>query len=288
MGDEKFVADSMVDIIRGIVREEINKTDSTLLCRVKNIYSKNAVDVIPVSDKTLILHNIPNMTKYDLNIGDYVYIYRVNNQLDNSFVCYVLGKNPIERSYNVTGTSSYTADAVAFVDFVPKLVYNSEDDTLSISNYVELAASVEKEKLSLDDLEVGIVVKKHSRSGTRYDSGSPRKGFPSLDGNKATSWGGMFVHSVQEKFFFSMEEDGLLRVSVSHLDRSVEDSSFTKWISTILPTGKGSTGASPLFAGFKYYFLGLKFRIGEQETQYSENSLAFSAGDRYLSDDWEL
>lgn len=129
MGDEKFVADSMVDIIRGIVREEINKTDSTLLCRVKNIYSENAVDVIPVSDKTLILHNIPNMTKYDLNIGDYVYIYRVNNQLDNSFVCYVLGKNPVERSYNVSA-ASYATEAEASADFVPKLVYNSEEDTL--------------------------------------------------------------------------------------------------------------------------------------------------------------
>lgn len=104
MGDEKFVADNMVDIIRDIVREEVSKTDSTLLCRVKNIYSENAVDVIPVSDKTLILHNIPNMTKYDLSIGDYVYIYKINNQLDNSFVCYVLGKNPIDRSYIIAGT----------------------------------------------------------------------------------------------------------------------------------------------------------------------------------------
>lgn len=284
MGDEKFVADSMVDIIRGIVREEINKTDSTLLCCVKNIYSENAVDVVPVSDKTLILHNIPNMTKYDLNIGDYVYIYRVNNQLDNSFVCYVLGRNPVETSYDASKMSV----GGAIKSFVPILAYDSEKDVLSLSNYAELAVAVEQEGLSLANLEVGVTVKKHSRSGTRYNSGPSRKGFPSRDRNKATSWGGMFVHSVQEKFFFSMKEDGSLRVSVSHWDKTVEDSSFTKWISTILPTGKGSTGASPAFTGFKYCFLGLKFRIGERETQYSENSLAFSADDRYLSDDWEL
>lgn len=287
MGDEKFVADSMVDIIRGIVREEINKTDSTLLCCVKNIYSENAVDVIPVSDKTLILHNIPNMTKYNLNIGDYVYIYKVNNQLDNSFVCYVLGKNPVERSYNVS-TLSYAIEAGAFTDFVPKLVYNVEEDTLSISNYAELAATVEKAGLSLNDLEVGAVIKKHSRVGTRRNSGTSRKAFPSIDVNKATSWGGMFVDQVRIKFFFSLGENGVLKVSKSSNYSTIENSSFTEWISTILPTGKGSTGVSPNFTGFKYSFLGLKFRVGGQETVSSKNSLAFSASDRYLSDDWDL
>lgn len=102
MGDEKLLADNMVDIIRGIVREEINKTDSTILCQVKNIRSDNSADMIPVSDQSLILKNIPNMTKFSLSVGDYVYLYKINNQLDNSFVCYVLGKNILEGDYSIT------------------------------------------------------------------------------------------------------------------------------------------------------------------------------------------
>lgn len=287
MGDEKFVADSMVDIIRGIVREEINKTDSTLLCCVKNIYSENAVDVIPVSDKTLILHNIPNMTKYNLNIGDYVYIYKVNNQLDNSFVCYVLGKNPVERSYNV---SSASTGLWALNSFVPILEYNSKEDTLSLYNYTELVAAATHDGFFVTDLEVGVVIKKHSRSGSRCNSGQDeqKKSFPSVVKNKATSWGGMFVDQVHIKFFFSLGENGVLKVSKSRNRSAIENSSFTEWISTILPTGKGSTGVSPNFTGFKYSFLGLKFRVGGRETAFSKNSLAFSASDRYLSDDWDL
>lgn len=286
MGDEKFVADSMVDIIRGIVREEINKTDSTLLCRVKNIYSENAVDVIPVSDKTLILHNIPNMTKYDLNIGDYVYIYRINNQLDNSFVCYVLGKNVIKRSYDV---SDLLTGNGALNYFVPILAYNSEEDILSLSNYTELVAAAAHDGVSVTDLEVGAVIKKHSRFGSRCNSGQDEhKDFPSLVKNKATSWGGMFVDQVRIKFFFSLGENGVLKVSKSSNYSTIENSSFTEWISTILPTGKGSTGVSPNFTGFKYSFLGLKFRVDGRETASSKNSLAFSASNRYLSDDWDL
>lgn len=291
MGDEKFVADSMVDIIRGIVREEINKTDSTLLCCVKNIYSENAVDVVPVSDKTLTLHNIPNMTKYNLNIGDYVYIYRINNQLDNSFVCYVLGKNPVETSYSASNMSA----GGPIRNFVPILAYNTEEDTLSLSNYTELVAAVEQEGLSLTNLEVGVTVKKHSRSGTRrysklkdpYGDLSYRD-FPSLDKNRATSWGGMFVDKVRIKFFFSLEENGVLKVSKSRNHSTIENSSFAEWIWEILPRGGGSTGKSTNFKGFEYSFLGLKFRVGGRETAYSKNSLAFSASDRYLSDDWDL
>lgn len=285
MGDEKFVADNMVDIIRDIVREEVNKTDSTLLCRVKNIYSENAVDVIPVSDKTLILHNIPNMTKYDLSIGDYVYIYKIGNQLDNSFICYVLGKNPVDRSYIVAGTE----EGWGIDDFVPQLSYDSKNDILSVSNYTDLVEIVERNGLSLNDLEVGAVIKKHSRSeGSKCDSGRSRRVFPSLNGNKATSWKGMFVDSVEKKFLFSMESDGALKVSVRGSDKVVKESSLKEWLLRISPTGRCSTGNSPNFVGFSYCFLGLKFRINKQETKYSENSLAFSVGNKYLSSDWNL
>lgn len=295
MGDEKFVADSMVDIIRGIVREEINKTDSTLLCQVKNIYSENAVDVVPMSDRKLLLHNVPNMTKFDLNIGDYVYVYKINNQLDNSFICYVLGRNPIQvaSEKNIIGGAKST-----LAEFQAVLTY--ENGVMAVSNYSDLVQVAASSGYSMSDMVVGLTIKKHSRAGHRSGSGSDESGdlipFPSLeDSNKATSWGGMRIGEslatgvVGAKFLFSLDDTGTLVVKKStDASKPSEASDINTLLDLIAPRGKGSTGVSPKFEGFKYAFAGLKFKFGDLATKYSTNSVAFSATDgNYLSTNWK-
>lgn len=106
-------ANELVDIIRGIVQEEISKKDSTMLCRVKEKKDDNHYDLIVVPDQENIIHNVTNMTKFDLKDGDYVYVYQINGQLNNSFICYKLLPYINETVTSASGTSYHPRSTIS-------------------------------------------------------------------------------------------------------------------------------------------------------------------------------
>ena len=83
-------ANDLVDIIKDLIRQELDKRDSVILCEIaaKNA-DGSAYDVYVVPDHTTLIHNIPNMTRFDLNVGEYCYVYKIQNSFANSFICYV-------------------------------------------------------------------------------------------------------------------------------------------------------------------------------------------------------
>lgn len=86
-------ADNFVDLIKDLIKQELSKTDQTILCEVAAKGSKeNCYDVYIVPDYHTIIHNIPNQTRFEPKNGDYVYVYKINNDFNNSFICCV--KNP--------------------------------------------------------------------------------------------------------------------------------------------------------------------------------------------------
>lgn len=83
-------ADELVDIIKDIVQQEINKKDCVVLCEVVAQSADNSLyDVYVVPDRKAIVHGVPNMSKVDPIIGDYCYVYKINNSFSNAFICYV-------------------------------------------------------------------------------------------------------------------------------------------------------------------------------------------------------
>jgi len=86
-GDQRAVND-LVDIIREIIKQELSTRDATILCQVKRKKDDNHYDLTIVPDDSNVVRNVVNMTKFDLQEGDYVYVYKINNQLSNSFICY--------------------------------------------------------------------------------------------------------------------------------------------------------------------------------------------------------
>ena len=88
MANSNQAVNELVDIIRDIVRQEIAGLDTTVLCQVKSKKGEDHYDVTIVPDDKTIVRNVVNMTKFDLEVGDYVYVFKINNQLSNSFICY--------------------------------------------------------------------------------------------------------------------------------------------------------------------------------------------------------
>ena len=90
MGNSDKAANELVDIIRNVIQQELSKIDSTILCQIKQQKDADHYDVVIVPDEEISLRNVVNMTKFDLQVGDYVYVYKIRNQLSNCFICYKL------------------------------------------------------------------------------------------------------------------------------------------------------------------------------------------------------
>lgn len=88
MGASDRAANELVDVIREVIKQELSKTDSTILCQIKAKKDDDHYDVSIVPDDQTLLRNVTNMTKFDLEVGDYVYVYKIKNQLNNCFICY--------------------------------------------------------------------------------------------------------------------------------------------------------------------------------------------------------
>ena len=92
MDSEDRAASQLVELIKEIVSQETSKLDSTILCQVEEQVDEYHFNLTIVPDNSSVIRNVPNMTIFKLQQGDYVYVYKVNNQLSNCFICYKLGR----------------------------------------------------------------------------------------------------------------------------------------------------------------------------------------------------
>ena len=79
-------ANELVDIIRDIVLRELDKRDSTSLCYVTEQKDDLHFNVYVVPDEDTVIENVLNSSGLQIKVGDYVYIYKINNKLNNSFI----------------------------------------------------------------------------------------------------------------------------------------------------------------------------------------------------------
>lgn len=84
----KQSAEDLVDLIKSIVRAELDNRDSTVLGMiVSNGDIENTYNVYIEPDMDTIIHNVSVITGMPaLNPGDYVYIFKIGNQLPNAFI----------------------------------------------------------------------------------------------------------------------------------------------------------------------------------------------------------
>lgn len=91
MGMDKTAGD-LVNIIRDIVREELSHMDNTIVCQVASVNNDGTYDLYIVSDIKNIIHGISSISSAQLKVGDYVNVYKVKNQLNNSFILNKIGR----------------------------------------------------------------------------------------------------------------------------------------------------------------------------------------------------
>lgn len=82
-------AQQMVDAIKSIVNQMMNKVDRVVVCEIAGVNDDGTYDVYvgsDILDKRSAVTNRINQTKFDFEVGDMAYLYIVQNQIINSFI----------------------------------------------------------------------------------------------------------------------------------------------------------------------------------------------------------
>ena len=79
-------AEQLVDLIREIVREEVKKQDNTVPCIVDSVNDDGTVNLCILPDLDTVISGILNPNHIDCRGGGTVLLYKVKNQINNSFI----------------------------------------------------------------------------------------------------------------------------------------------------------------------------------------------------------
>lgn len=85
-------ANQLVNLIREIVREEVAKLDRTSIGRVNSVNNDGTVNLVILPDINTQVNNVLNGTTQTLKSGDLVVLYKINNNISNSFVITKYGR----------------------------------------------------------------------------------------------------------------------------------------------------------------------------------------------------
>ena len=90
---DNHTVNNFVDILRDLIKEQIDKQDTTIMCKIVSVNQDGTYNVYVEPDERNIIHNIPSISPYTLKQDDYVYVYKIKNQLNNSFIIKRLGSD---------------------------------------------------------------------------------------------------------------------------------------------------------------------------------------------------
>lgn len=76
----------LVDVLKDLVREEYRTKDTTAICQVAEANEDGTYNLYVLPDTTNAIKNIPTITPYALSEGQFCYIYKIQNNLNNCFI----------------------------------------------------------------------------------------------------------------------------------------------------------------------------------------------------------
>ena len=115
-------ANSFLNIIRSIIKEEQDKCDRTEICQIDSVNEDGTVNIKMLSDfeTVRIIPNISNQSIYSFKSGDLAIIYMIQNQLSNAFIIAKCG--PTNESLRI---SSSDGDTIGGGTVIQNITYQS-------------------------------------------------------------------------------------------------------------------------------------------------------------------
>ena len=79
-------AQELINLIRDIVSAEVDKQDSAIVCIVESVNENGSLNIFLPPDRTTVIRNIVNSSKYEFASGELGILYKIQNSLSNAFV----------------------------------------------------------------------------------------------------------------------------------------------------------------------------------------------------------
>ena len=86
MSDNVKTATGFVDVVRKMIKQEVEKQDTTKVAIVEGVNSDNTLNVYLPPDRDTVLYNIVNESNYVFQPGDSAVLYAIGNDVANAFV----------------------------------------------------------------------------------------------------------------------------------------------------------------------------------------------------------
>ena len=120
--DKTEQANSFLNIIRSIIKEEQDKCDRTEICQIDSVNEDGTVNIKMLSDfeTVRIIPNISNQSIYSFKSGDLAIIYMIQNQLSNAFI--IAKCAPTNESLRI---SSSDGDTIGGGTVIQNITYQS-------------------------------------------------------------------------------------------------------------------------------------------------------------------
>lgn len=90
--DNKTALD-LINLIKDLVTDELNKRDNTCVCQVVACNEDGTYNIFVVPDTRTVITNVKSMSLEVIKIGDYVYVYKFQNKLNNAIILARAGTN---------------------------------------------------------------------------------------------------------------------------------------------------------------------------------------------------
>lgn len=157
--DNNRIAGNLIDIVNELVQQTLENRDRTILCRIKEKRTDGSYDVFYIPEGDGGINRIFNMTRYDLAVGDYVYVFKPWNQSASSFICGV--KNASEAK-TLVGSSSSSSGTITGAITSSRTLLDVINGQLALGDLAIL------DKVSENDLDDALKKKINSGAGNNY------------------------------------------------------------------------------------------------------------------------
>ena len=84
--NQQRLAGGIVDLIREIISQEVEKRDNTAVCMIESVNPDGTLNVYILPDKQTTIKNIINQCRFNFKAGDTALLYLIKNRPSNSFI----------------------------------------------------------------------------------------------------------------------------------------------------------------------------------------------------------
>ena len=90
--NDSKTATELINLIRDIILTELDKRDNTCVCQIVACNSDGTYNIVVIPDEQTVINGVKNVSPEVLKDGDYVYLYKFQNKLNNAIILTKLGK----------------------------------------------------------------------------------------------------------------------------------------------------------------------------------------------------